>query len=269
MKNNWLWHFRKNVYSQCGEDGIIDKILETIGVRHKYVVEFGAWDGVHNSNSRLWLGERGWSGVVIEGDTEKCARLAELYKDRPDVTALEAFVSRDPSLTQILDRAKTPKDFDLCSIDIDGNDYWIWKEFTAYRPRVVIVEVNSAIPPNVLFVPKYDARGAFAASLRGMIELGKQKGYSLAAYLMGNCIFVVDEEFRKLGIEDNSPESMFNSPYVPVMIADQAGNHFILRYASCYGPLKTVNVGIPPAAEVCQIIDSEEQIQAQAITRAS
>jgi hypothetical protein len=176
----------------------------------------------------------------------------------------EGYVTRDNPLTPMLDDAHAPQDFDLCSIDIDGMDYWMWKDLITYRPRLVVIEVNCSVPPNVTVVPKYDPRGKFAASTRAMVELGKQKGYELAAFLLGNCFFVVEEEFPKLGLKDNSIESLFNSPFVPVVICDQVGNHYVI-HPSIYGGRKTVQFGVPESLERCELHLTEEQVLAQSL----
>ena len=84
VKNDWLYDFARNVHSQRGEDGIIEKIFDTIKPQNKWFVEFGAWDGIHLSNTRL-LAEKGWSGVFIEASEKRFNELKNNYKDNDKI----------------------------------------------------------------------------------------------------------------------------------------------------------------------------------------
>jgi hypothetical protein len=156
--NRWLLAHASNVTSQNGEDGIIAKVLETIGDSTKWCVEFGAWDGRHLSNTFNLIASRGYSAVLIEGSKERFRELERTFKDDPKVRCVNAFVgfTAADGLDAILARAGIPKDFDVLSIDIDGNDYHVWKAVATYRPRVVVIEYNPTIPSAVDFVQVAD-----------------------------------------------------------------------------------------------------------------
>src|SRR5476649_3108801 len=117
----WLLDHKKDVYSQNGEDGIIEVILSTLGNRDKWCVEFGAWDGKHLSNTRNLIENGGYSAVLIEGDANKSQALQRAYRDDPKVFPISAFVGFNPSdgLDAILEKVPIPIDFDFCSIYID------------------------------------------------------------------------------------------------------------------------------------------------------
>lgn len=89
------------------------------------------------------------------------------------------------NINQLLQKYRVPREFDLLSIDIDSNDYWVWKAIDNYSPRVVVIEYNSCIPPNESKTIKYDPNARwdgtdyFGASLLALAKLGKSKGYSL------------------------------------------------------------------------------------------
>ena len=210
--STYLLDFAENVTSQFGEDGIIRKILELIGVRHAWVAEIGAWDGKHLSNSWALTNREGWHGVLVEGDAERCATLRANCAGLPKVTVKQAYVGFDPAAPDALDRilAETaiPTDFDVISIDIDGNDYYVWQALTRYRPRIVIVEYNPTPANDVIFVQDPDPELNQGCSLAALIRLGKEKGYELACATKTNGIFVCAEEFPKLGIADNDIDSM-------------------------------------------------------------
>lgn len=167
----------EGVHSQGGEDGILLRIFERIGAGNRYFVEFGAWDGVHLSNTANLRLHHGWSGLLMEGSDRADGTLVR--RERVDAENVEA----------LFDRYGVPLDFDLLSIDIDGNDYWVWKAIERYRPRVVIVEYNVFFQPAVAKTIAYDAGHAWdkerfglyhGASLAAFDKLAREKGYALA-----------------------------------------------------------------------------------------
>lgn len=210
--STWLLNFAENVTSQHGEDGIIAKILELIGTQNEWVVEIGAWDGKHLSNSWALLNRKFWHGVLVEGDAERCAELRETYSALPKVTIVEAFAGFDAAAPNAVDRllgaTAAPEDLDVLSIDIDGNDYHVWQAMTRYRPRIVIIEYNPTVANDVIFVQDPDPALNQGASLAALIRLGKDKGYELAAVTISNGIFVRADVFPKLGIADNDIDAM-------------------------------------------------------------
>jgi hypothetical protein len=143
--NNLLSH-RRNIYSQNGEDGIIEIIFSEIGIEHYACCEFGAWDGIHLSNCRKLILE-GWNAVMIEGDADKFNDLCKTYKDNDRVKAINMFIdSENNSLDRILGDNKI-ENLDFLSIDIDGLDYQIF-ESLKIRPRVICVEINAGHSPD-------------------------------------------------------------------------------------------------------------------------
>ncbi len=140
MSSIWLATRKQTVTSQWGEDGIIESIFERIGTNNKWCCEFGAWDGKHLSNTWNLIHNRGWQGVLIEGEKSRASKLSNI----PGVVPMCAFVevSGRDSLDILLSRTPIPYDFDLLSIDIDNDDYYVWEGLTKYRPRVVIIEIN-------------------------------------------------------------------------------------------------------------------------------
>jgi hypothetical protein len=210
--STYLSNFAANVTSQFGEDGIIQKILDIIGARNEWVVEIGAWDGKFLSNSWNLTNRKGWQGVLVEGDERRCSKLRENYAHLPAVIVKRSFVGFDAAAPNAPDRilAETaiPQDFDLLSIDIDGNDYHVWQAMTHYRPRIVIIEYNPTVANDVVFVQDADESLNQGCSLLALIRLGKEKGYELAAVTSNNGIFVCADGFAKLGIADNDIDAM-------------------------------------------------------------
>jgi hypothetical protein len=207
-----LQQYRNDVTTQKGEDGIFAEIFKRIGVHHSIVCDVGASDGFIFSNSWRFVNEEGWSGILVEGDATTFQSLVECYKDKESynrVCLVAALVNTSTTtLDSIIDASSIPEDFDLLSIDVDGTDWHIWNSLVKYKPRVVCMEFNPAIPNNVYYVQDDDVGTQKGSSLRAMIELGKDKGYELVATTDFNAIFVRDEYYPLFGIADNSIHAM-------------------------------------------------------------
>jgi hypothetical protein len=204
--DRWLLAHASNVTSQNGEDGIISKILEVIGEPRGWCVEFGAWDGRHLSNTYSLIHNRGFSAVMIEGSALRFRDLQAAFASNPRVVTVNAFVgfTAEDGLDAILARTPIPEDFDVLSVDIDGNDYHVWKAVNRYRPRVVVIEYNPTIPTPVDFVQPADLSVNQGASITALVRLASEKGYELVATTTHNCLFVRREYFPAFGIADNS-----------------------------------------------------------------
>ena len=199
-----------NDNSQFGEDGILEKILEVLGEPIRWCVEFGAWDGRYLSNTCALIEKKGFSAVLIEGSKEKFTELSETFRANDKVTPINAFVGFGPDdgLDQILAGTSIPEEFDLLSIDIDGNDYHVWRAVQRYKPRIVVVEYNPTIPTGVEFVQAADIEVNQGSSIRSFVELGRKKDYELVCVTERNCIFVRKRYFELFGIADNSPHAL-------------------------------------------------------------
>jgi len=204
--------FAKNVYSQFGEDGILAAVFGKIGEGSRTCVEFGAWDGRYLSNTGH-LVEQGWRGVFIEGHPERFRDLEKSYAGNPRVTTLNRYVEADPNsesaLTNLLNAAAVPTDFDLLSIDIDGNDYHIWKTLAPeFMPRVVVIEFNPSIPNDIIFIQDSVPSLHQGSSLAALVELGREKGYELVATTDCNAFFVRSSLFAQFDIADNGIDAI-------------------------------------------------------------
>ena len=226
-----LNHYARDIYSQCGEDGIIEHIFIKLRHRNKYAVEFGAWDGIHYSNTFNLIQNNKCSVLMIEGSAEKFKDLEETArKVHGKITPVNGIVGiRDyPLLDTYLQQNDAPEYPDLLSIDVDGIDYHIWASLKNYHPRVVVIEYNPTIPNDVFFVQaanEYICEGSSAAAI---VELAAQKGYQLAAVTLYNLIFVVHEEFHLLHIEDNSLASLRETAWNPRIFYGQNGRIFTI-----------------------------------------
>lgn len=209
--NRWLNDFARNVTSQSGEDGIIEKALEVIGQTNKWRVEFGAWDGKTLSNTYNLIVNKGYSAVLIESKKKRFRQLLNTFQANPAVIAINTFVGfeRNNSLDRILQTTSIPVDFDVLAIDVDGCDYHIWEAVEHYRPKIVIIEFNQSIHPSVEFIQPRDTHITQGSSLLSISKLGKNKGYELICVAGTNGIFVDSKYFELFGIQDNSVSGMW------------------------------------------------------------
>ena len=210
MKDDWLLDYRSNVTSQHGEDGMIAKIFEVIGTGSKWCVELGALNGTHDSNVWSLIKHEGWSGVLIEADPTYFKKLEAGYRENRGAHCVQAFVSfeGEQALDALFAATPIPKEFDLFSLDVDGNEYHLWDSLVEYRPRVMVVEFNPSIPNTVSFVQPRDMSVYQGASLAAFIELGKRKGYELVATNATNAFFVLKDLYPKFGIKNNSTDAL-------------------------------------------------------------
>lgn len=188
------------VTSQNGEDGVIHEIFKRIGSGSRVFVEIGMGDGVSDENNTAFLLSQGWRGYWVDGSPAHRALLAA----RPDlaagITSHVGFVTRE-NVTDLLASLKVPAEFDLFSLDIDQNTWHVWDGLQGFRPRVVVVEHNASLPPDVDWVARYAAdrvwKGGmnFGASLLAFERLGRSKGYSLVGVETtgANAFFVRDD----------------------------------------------------------------------------
>ncbi len=180
-----LNQYERKVYSQCGEDGILAEIFQRIGIEHHYFVEFGVGDGLENNTAYLLI--QHWKGLWIEANPVFVDRIKTHLKAaivQHHLHLKPAFVYPE-NIEIFLDEMQVPETFDLLSIDIDGNDYWVWQAITKYRPRVVVIEYNATYPPPISWVMTYNPNYSssqttyFGASLFSLEKLAAQKGYRL------------------------------------------------------------------------------------------
>jgi hypothetical protein len=205
--------FARNIYTQFGEDGIIEEILRRLNATAQtsgWCVEFGAWDGIHLSNTYNLIKNREYKAVLIEGDAE---RHRDLLRNIPrdDVHKICRFVTfeGDSTLDNILASTPIPSDFDLLSIDIDGCDYFILESLEKYRPKVICIEYNPTIPNEIEYVQPKDFFVRRGASAKSMQKLGERKGYSPVATTTCN-IFLVRNDLldHVLGAERPTLEQL-------------------------------------------------------------
>jgi hypothetical protein len=160
--------FEQKFYSQNGEDGIISVIFDKIGTTNKFSVEFGVGNGIECNTTYF---TQKYKGNFL---------LMDYMRDRFPIKKEKVTVE---NINDLFKKYSVPEVFDLLSIDIDYNDYWIWKAIEGYSPRVVVIEYNSNVPTNesrvVDYDPDHEGVGNNGASLLALMKLGNSKGYTL------------------------------------------------------------------------------------------
>ena len=192
------------VYSQWGEDGIIQYLLQRVPTERSIFVEFGVGDYTE-SNTRFLLQNNNWAGLVIDGSPDHTAFIKKdsIYW-RFNLKVECAFIDRE-NINRIIAGAGISGDIGILSIDIDGNDYWVWQAIDCISPRIVICEYNSLFGPNAKVTIPYDAHFErtkahysnlyYGTSLAALHTLAKEKGYALVgSNTAGNNAFFVRDD---------------------------------------------------------------------------
>jgi len=204
---------RKIYYSQSGEDGVLEYIISQLPSKDKWCVEFGAWDGKHLSNTYHFISDLGYQGVLIEADKEKYKKLSQQMESY-NVVCFNKFVnySGPDTLDNILQLTSIPKDFDLLSIDIDGNDYFIFDSIKLYSPKVIIIEINIMNKPQISQINDPASPiiwGVTGSSIKSISELAQSKGYKLIANVGCNAIYIRQDYFHIFYSHELKPEDVF------------------------------------------------------------
>lgn len=200
------------VFSQRGEDGVIQYLINKIDIPNKIFVEFGV-ETYTESNTRFLLINNNWSGLIIDGDKNNINFIKSDYIHwKYDISVKESFITKE-NINQIISDYTKEKDIGVLSVDIDGNDYWIWKEIDCIKPRIVICEYNSVfgdtksvtVPYNQNFIRRKQHYSDlyFGASLAAFCDLAESKGYDFIGTTSAgvNAYFVrkdLSSPFKKL-----------------------------------------------------------------------
>jgi hypothetical protein len=182
---------------------------------------------------------------------------------------LNAFVgfSSSDSLDMLLARCEIPKQFDLLSIDIDGNDYHVWESVQEYRPQLVIIEYNPTLSNSTLFVQKKEPGTRQGASPASLVELARRKGYELIAATELNLLFVTSDQYAAFGIADNSLALMRDDANIPHIFVGYDG-HVFLSQSNVLGAIAVPWHGLKLKENDVQLIPERLQKYPDEYTRA-
>ena len=200
------------VFSQWGEDGIINYLINKLPIKNKVFIEFGVEDYTE-ANTRFLLENNNWSGLVIDGSTANINKIksSQIYW-KYDLSVKDVFITKNNIDSIINDYVKENnfnKEIGLLSVDIDGNDYYIWDAISSIDPIIVICEYNAifgtiyscTVPYDDNFVrtQKHYSNLYFGASIKALCKLAKSKGYEFVGANTNyvNAFFVKTEYANK------------------------------------------------------------------------
>lgn len=194
-----LTRFGHKVYAQNDEDGIIAEIVKRLGDKiPKTFIEFGVESGVECNTLSLLV--QGWQGLWLEGSDKYVTLINQHlapYISTGKLKAAPGFVTRD-NVNQLFTQHGMTGEIGLLSIDVDGNDIWIWKAVEAVKPAIVVIEYNSTWAPPLTCAQVDDPNvywqgtNYFGASLGALEKVGREKGYNLVGcnFSGANAFFV-------------------------------------------------------------------------------
>ena len=225
-------------YSQTDEDGIIQEIFQRIGVTNKTFIEIGVGDGLENNTLFLLL--KGWKGFWVDGDLKNIKAIHNKFlflKDSGRLSIKQVWIDKD-NIDSLINDFGFPQEIDLLSIDIDGNDYHVFKNIVSLNPRVVVIEYNAKLPPPVKWVMTYNQchtktnTDYFGASLKSFEYLFQKKGYLLVGCNItgSNAFFVRKDLMEEHFHSDCSAENHYEDPKYWLLAS------FSTRLGADFGP---------------------------------
>lgn len=199
------------VFSQWGDDGIIQWLINNLDIKEKTFVEFGV-ENYTESNTRFLLMNNNWSGLIMDGSPKKVKQIHNSYYYwKYDLTAKTAFIDSENINGIIAERFRN--NLGLLHIDIDGNDFWVWKAIDVVLPDIVIVEYNSILGmERAITIPyqkdfnRYTAHPSclyYGTSIKALHFLAKEKGYAfIGCNSAGNNAYFVRRELLNENVNE-------------------------------------------------------------------
>jgi hypothetical protein len=212
--------YKKNIYSQTGEDGVIEELISILnknGVSTSgSCVEFGAWDGVYCSNTFNLVKNYNFSAVYIEGSKKKFKKLTKTANKYKNIIPINKYVeiAGKNSLDSILQETDISDNFDLLSIDIDSYDCDAWKGLKKYSPKIVLMEIDNTIDPYKRVIGTGIGRN-MGSSFKYALEIANEKRYTLL-FDSGNLFFIRNDLLKYFDIKKEfveNPYLLFNSKW--------------------------------------------------------
>lgn len=211
------------VFSQNGEDGIIQFLIQNTEIKNKIFVEFGV-ETYKEANTKFLLLNNGWSGLIIDGDKNAMEKIAssDLHW-KYDLKSIGNFITKD-NINEIIKSAGIEGEIGLLSVDIDGNDYWVFENIDCVNPQILIMEYNSmfgdthkiSVPYDENFVrsQKHYSNLYYGASIAALCDIANKKGYDLVgSNSFGNNLFFIRHDCNKLKIKLTPKEAYVKSKF--------------------------------------------------------
>lgn len=228
-----------SIFSQWGDDGIIDYLINNLDIKNKSFIEFGVQDYTE-CNTKFLLMNKNWKGLIIDEAENLINKIknSDIYW-RFDLTATKSFITKN-NINNIFKDNNFVGPIGLLSIDIDGNDYWIWDSINCVDPEIVIIEYNSRLGfEKAITIPyreDFERKKAhysniyYGASLKALINLGKKKNYIfIGCNSAGNNAYFIksnleNSKIKEIKIKDGFVRSKFRES------RDENGNKNYLNF---------------------------------------
>lgn len=178
-----LLQYSKKIYSQFGEEGVLEFLLKKLKIDYVQCCEFGM-SGYTFSNTLYFIENFKSYGVFIDKSSDNLKNLD--YTNTFTIAKKIEYTGKN-TLDNLLKSSSLNTDFDILSIDVDNEDYHIWKSLNNYKPKIVVIEFNPFLPPTMEYVHN---GSKFSSSFLSTVKLGESKGYKLVC-MTGNLIFVL------------------------------------------------------------------------------
>jgi hypothetical protein len=209
-------------HSQNGEDGILLYIFSVLSATNRRVVEISAGDGIECNSANLIV-NHGWNGLLFDGDADQVAKGTAFYSACPTTRIappkfVNAWITAE-NVNTLVAQNGFGGPIDLLSLDVDGNDYWIWRALTCATPRVVVLEFNANCGPESCVAMSYKPEYRLdltaqpyrcGASLPAFVKLARAKGYRLVGVqALGFNAFFVREGLAEELLPEQSPRQCY------------------------------------------------------------
>jgi len=220
-KLHQLWRSlrKKNGFSRFEEERILTKYIHQLfplpSAQGRTAVDIGAGDGIRWSNTHALFLE-GWNGLAIEADSKKFGKLKRTYRTYPKVSTCNEPATPD-RIAPLLRSYKIEKGFEVLSLDIDGNDYWVLQSILEeFRPQLIVTEINEKIPPPLRFITKYDPEFQlrhhfYGFSIMSLADLCRRCDYAILEVEYNNAFMAPKELALKCAVD---PETAYRAGYM-------------------------------------------------------
>ncbi|HOV98711.1 MAG TPA: hypothetical protein PK595_03955 [Bacteroidota bacterium] len=225
------------IFSQHREDGIIQYLISHIPIENKTFIEFGVED-YRESNTRFLLMNNLWKGLIFDSEKKYISRIrTSNFYWKFDLTAEQAFITKD-NVNELFEKFGFKGDIGLLSIDIDGNDYWVWEAITVIQPRIVICEYNSVFGKDyavtIPYNPNFNRTKAhysnlyFGASMKALCFLAEKKGY----YFIGADSSGTNAFFVRKDVAQNVPHTTCDDGFIEKIAREARDSKGALTFIS-------------------------------------
>jgi hypothetical protein len=233
---NYLRKYIKKKTSQNGEEGVIEHILKKIyktedlnTVTNLQLCEIGSGDGFFLSNSYYFIKKYKFKALMVEANTECYQNSKKRFKSDDTIHENE-FVNKEKSIDYFLNKHSFKKDIDFLSIDVDGQDYHLFRTMCNFRPKIILIESNMTMGAYDIIFEKENMQCGIGSSPSALYELAKSKNYRLCMQIFNNLIFIDDKYFSYLEFgEEYDEDKEIHCAFPIKSFQDHQGNVHLIH----------------------------------------